>query len=426
MESGRGNGVKIAYLVNQYPMASLTFIRREISALEAMGHEVLRFALQPWPDKLVDQQDIDEARITRYAKGGGILGLLVGALKVTLRRPGLFWRALSLSTKVAANSDRSVFRHLAYLAEACVICEWLREESVEHLHAHFATNSAEVAMLAKVLGGPAYSFTVHGPEDFDRAACLSLDRKVAEAAFVTTISSFARSQIFRWIAAEDWAKVRIVRCGLGVEYLESPIAPGLGASRLVNIGRICEQKGQLVLIEAAALVAERGHRFELEIIGDGNLRPQLEAAIRRHGLSELVKLRGWLDNNAVRESLRSARALVLASFAEGLPVVIMEAFALGRPVISTEIAGIPELVQHGRSGWLVTPGEALPLAEAMIAALQASEADIERLAQLGRQAVLERHDVRKEAANLAKLIAAAVRTPAPDYQGDNAIRGHVQ
>lgn len=407
--------VKIAYLVNWYPMASLTFIRREISALEAMGHEVLRFALEPWHDRLVDQRDLEEARLTRYAKAGGILGifgLALGCMKVLVKRPNRFLRALRLSMRVVGSSDRSVFRHLAYFGEACVLSEWMRNASVEHLHAHFATNSAEVAMLARVLGGPRYSFMVHGPEDFDRAVCLSLDLKVAEAEFVTTISSFARSQIFRWIRAEHWEKVRIVRCGLDREHLEEPRSQALGVARLVNIGRISEQKGQLVLIEAAALVAKRGHRFELEIIGDGNLRSQVEAAIRKHGLAEFVTLRGWVDNDGVRESLRRSRALVLASFAEGLPVVIMEAFALGRPVVSTRIAGIPELVEHGKSGWLVTPGDADALAAAMIAALQASQNEIDAMGSAGREAVLERHDVRKEAARLAQLIRDAATAPA--------------
>ena len=396
--------MKIAYLVNIYPMASLTFIRREIAALESMGHEVLRFALQPWQQELVDEKDIHEARLTRYAKAGGLLRLGRMCVTVALKRPLRFWSALNLSRKVAVRSDRSIFRHLAYLAEACVLSEWLRSGLVDHLHAHFATNSAEVAMLARALGGPPYSFMVHGPEDFDRAACLSLDLKTAQAEFVATISSFARSQIFRWINVADWSKVKIVRCGLDAELLESSNMDVPGAGRLVHIGRICEQKGQLVLIEAAAIVARSGCRFELEIIGDGVLRPRLEAAIASHGLEEFVKLSGWVDNDGIRQALAGSRALVLASFAEGLPVVIMEAFALGRPVVSTWIAGIPELVEHGKNGWLVAPGDADALADIMLEVLQAPEQEISERGRAGRRAVLERHDVQKEVRHLAQLI----------------------
>lgn len=401
--------MRIAYLVNQYPMASLTFIRREIAALEAMGHEVRRFALRPWREQLVDDKDIHEARATRYATAVGLTGLLLTFLVVALKRPGRLLSAMRLSWKLVARSDRSVFRHMAYLAEACVLSEWLRKDSTDHLHAHFATNSAEVAMLASALGGPPYSFMIHGPEDFDRAERLSLDLKVGNAKFVATISSFARSQVFRWIRTDDWEKVKIVRCGLDEVLLEAPKSDVPHEPRILNIGRICEQKGQRVLIDAAALMVGRGCKFQIEIIGDGEMRPQIEDAIAKYQLGHCVKLRGWADNTEILDALRRARILVVASFAEGLPVVIMEAFALGRPVVSTWIAGIPELVEHEKTGWLVPPGDANALAEMMMTALHAPANQANALGAAGRQAVLERHDAFKEASRLSQLIEDSAR-----------------
>ena len=410
--------MRIAYLVNQYPMASLTFIRREIAALESMGHHVARFALQRWVDTLVDDADITEADKTRYVKELGIFRLGVALLWCAIRVPGVFLRTLKLSVQVAARSDRSQLYHLAYLAEACVLRDWLLADGVEHLHVHFATNSTTVAMLAHELGGPGYSFMVHGPGDFDRAVGLALDEKVHRADFVTTISNFARSQILRWCHTQDWAKVKIVRCGLDSDFVGREVAPPCEAPRLVSIGRLSEQKGQLLLVEAAARLAEQGHDFELILIGDGEMRDAIEAAIRHHHLEDKVKLFGWATNAEVIEQLNSSRGLVLASFAEGLPVVIMEALALGRPVVTTWIAGIPELVRPGINGWLVAPGDVDSLTAAMQQLLAAPLETLATMGSNGQEAVARMHDVRQEAQTLDGYIKAAVAARrAPELPG---------
>ena len=158
------------------------------------------------------------------------------------------------------------------------------------------------------------------------------------------------------------------------------------------MGRLAEQKGQLLLVEAAARLQDRGPDFELVIVGDGPLRDELERAIDRLGLRDRVRITGFLDNQGVRRELEAARALVLPSFAEGLPVVIMEAMALGRPVIATSIAGIPELVEPGRSGWLVPAGAVEPLVEAMAEALAADPAELDRMGRAGAARAAEQHD----------------------------------
>jgi glycosyltransferase involved in cell wall biosynthesis len=397
--------MRIAYLVNQYPAVSHSFIRREIAALERQGAQVLRLALRGWRAPLVDDADLAERARTRYALRGGVLVLLLALLAAALRRPRRFVAALRLALRMAVCAARPWPLHLAYLAEACRIVPWLEQFGARHLHAHFGTNSAEVAMLARALGGPPYSFTAHGPKEFDQPERLRLGDKVRQAAFVVAISSFGRSQLYRWVDPSHWRKVHVVHCGLEPGFHES--APPCDRPRLVCVGRLCEQKGQLLLVEAAARVAKTHPRFELVLVGDGELRPRLEAAIAHHRLSEQVRITGWLSGREVRREILAARALVLPSFAEGLPVALMEAMALRRPVLTTRIAGVPELVRHGEDGWLITPGCIEGLEAAMRECLALDGAQLARLGENARRRVLARHDADREASKLAALFHAA-------------------
>jgi glycosyltransferase involved in cell wall biosynthesis len=171
------------------------------------------------------------------------------------------------------------------------------------------------------------------------------------------------------------------------------------------VGRLSEQKGQLLLLEAAAEVAATAPDFRLTLVGDGELRAPTERRIAELGLGDVVEITGWADEAEVRRRILAARALVLASFAEGLPVVIMEAMALRRPVISTWVAGIPELVDAD-CGWLVPAGDAGALAGAMRAALSAPPERLAAMGRAGRARVEARHDQRAEARRLLALIGA--------------------
>jgi glycosyltransferase involved in cell wall biosynthesis len=416
--------LRVGYLVNQYPRTSHSFIRREIQALESQGLEVLRYSLRPPNEALATEADRLELTRTRAVLGAGALAHAGAVLAVALRRPVAFGRATALAVRLGLRSERGLLRHVAYLAEACVLAGWLRRAGVEHVHAHFGTNSATVALLCWAVGGPRYSFTVHGPEEFDKPEFLGLGEKVRHAAFVVTISSFGRSQLFRWARHEDWPKLEVVRCGVGADLLLAAPTPVPAAPRLVCVARLSEQKGHLLLIEAAAKLAGEGLEFELLLAGDGPMRPEIEAAIAGNGLRERVRLAGLMSAEQVREAIIGSRALVLPSFAEGLPVVVMEALALGRPVVTTAIAGIPELVQPGVTGWLVPAGSSDALAAAMREALQAPT---ERLAEMGRagaELVAREHDASREAAKLADLFRTAgvrgARRPTGHRAGKNS------
>jgi glycosyltransferase involved in cell wall biosynthesis len=399
--------MKLAYLVNQYPKVSHTFIRREIAAIESLGLEVDRFTLRGTKEPLGDEADEAERRRTRALLDAGAAGLTRAGLWMGVRRPRRLFKAAQLAYRVGRRSDRGLLRHAVYLAEACALASLVERSGCEHVHAHFGTNSATVAMLCHELGGPPFSFTVHGPEEFDKPDLIALREKIERCSFALAVSSYGLSQLYRRARFRDWRKLHVVRCGVDASFFDSPRSPVPETPRLVSVGRLSSQKGQLLLVEAAAELARRGVWFELVLVGDGELRDDVETAIAHHGLGDRIRITGWADGERVRKEILDARALVLPSFAEGLPVVLMEAFALGRPVISTFVAGIPELVVPGRSGWLVPAGSVTALAGAMREALTARAQDLDRMAAEGERRVRDLHDVRTSALALTARVKTA-------------------
>jgi colanic acid/amylovoran biosynthesis glycosyltransferase len=395
--------MRIAYLINRYPAVSHSFIRREILAVEGQGHTVCRIALRGWDEQLPDPQDQAERSRTRYVLKDGAIPLLGALLSFLVTHPVRLFRALHLVWKLSRRAERPFPVHIVYLLEACRIVRWMRAMQVTHLHAHFGTNPATVAMLAWELGGPPWSFTVHGPEEFDKPQFIALAEKIRCCAFVVAISSFGRSQLCRLVPHTIWPKIKIVHCGLDRNFLEQPSSPPPIHARLVCVGRLSEQKGQLLLIEASRLLRDRGVVFDLVLAGDGDMRTEIETLVAQSALDEQVHITGWISETDVRDEILKARALVLPSFAEGLPVVIMEALALRRPVISTYVAGIPELVQPGLSGWLVPAGDQQALAAAMEDCLKASPEQLEQMGEIGRNRVIRLHSADSEAANLIEL-----------------------
>ncbi len=393
--------MKIAYFVNQYPKVSHSFIRREILALERLGFDVQRIALRGWDGPVPDPEDRREREKTRYVLRSGALALLAPTLRILLGSPLRLFGAARLALRMARDSDRPLIYHLTYLAEACRMLPWLKAFGARHLHAHFGTNSAEVAMLVRALGGPPYSFTIHGPDEFLRP--IGLEEKIRRSAFVVAISSFGRSQIYLRSRYEDWPKVKVVHCGLERTFYEVPPVPAPNVPRFVCVGRLCEAKGQMLLIEAAAMLAAKVAEFELILAGDGPMRGEIETLIAKHGLGRHVRITGWISSEDVRTEILAARALVLPSFAEGLPIVIMEAMALRRPVLTTYVAGIPELVRPGENGWLFPAGSLHELVEAMESCLRLSAEDLERLGDAARRRVIERHAIDAEVEKLAQL-----------------------
>lgn len=399
--------MSIAYLINQYPKVSHSFIRREIQALEALGLTIHRFAIRSCEAELVDPLDVEELQKTKIVLDQGLVPLIFALVRWGFKRPRRTWQALKLAVQIGLKSEAGLFKHIAYLCEACSLLDDFQTRQVTHVHSHFGTNSTTVAMLCHQLGGPSYSFTVHGPEEFDKPQAIALPEKIKRAAYVFAISSFTRSQLFRWCDHIHWDKINVIRCGLDGRFLQSQPLPVPESPQLVCVGRLCEQKGTLLLVTAAKLLKDQGYQFKLVLVGDGEMRPEVEQLIDQFGLQSMITITGWASSDTVLQHIQAARTLVLPSFAEGLPVVLMEALSLHRPVISTYVAGIPELVVPGNSGWLVPAGSIEPLVDAMAEALTAAPATLQILGQQGAERVKANHDSATIARQILPLFKAA-------------------
>jgi glycosyltransferase involved in cell wall biosynthesis len=397
--------MQVAYLINRYPAASHSFIRREISALEACGICVSRFSVRRAdPAQLPDPRDQEEMARTEVILDTGGPRLLAISLLALAAHPFRAWAALKVAFAKSDWRPANAIRRAAYFAEGVFLARALTFEGLQHIHAHFGTNSATVARIASILSGVPYSFTIHGPDEFDSPHQLDLAGKVRDCKFCVAISSFGRSQIMRWSAYSDWHKIKVVRCGVDQSFIT------LGDTRAVSdapdlcaVARLSGQKGIPLLLDAVAELKRRGRKFRITLIGDGEMRADIERIVVDNELAEHVVLVGWADSATVIEHLLNSRAMVLPSFAEGLPVVIMEALALGRPVIVSAIAGTPELVDES-CGWLVPAGSTVDLVSAMEEALDAPASKLNQMGQIGRMRVQTYHDAQRNSQHLAALI----------------------
>jgi colanic acid/amylovoran biosynthesis glycosyltransferase len=395
--------VKLAYLTTEYPKVSHTFIRRELLEMERRGHDVVRMTLRIGDYAKGGE---DEAEVPKtyalFAQPRTVLATAIAWAQAT--RPRQFIKAVEMAARMAAPSDRGIGKHMAYVAEAAVFLRHLESKGgVEHMHVHFGTNIASVARLMRVMGGPSYSMTIHGPDEFDAPRGHSLAEKIADSAFVVAISDFGTAQLKRWAAYEHWSKIHVVRCSVGDQFLGEVEPIPADTKTLLSIGRLSAQKGQLLLIDALKVLADEGHDFKVVLAGDGEMRGIVEDRIATCGLGNRVTITGWIDEATVRRHINSSRALILPSFAEGLPVVIMESLAMGRPVVSTMIAGIPELVKNDENGWLITAGSVESLVGALRSVVTATPEALNKKGLAGRERVKLQHYLPTEGAKLEAL-----------------------
>ncbi len=407
--------MRIAYFTNQYARASDTFIRNEVRELRARGHDVRTFAVRRPVEGGVASGEVEAERastcyilsVDRFRLGWTIANTM-------LRRPGRVIAAFALAMRTCPDGIRSRMMHGFYFLEAVFLASELRRLDIEILHNHIAENSATVAMLASLIAGVPFSMTVHGPGIFFHPAAWALREKIARAAFTACISEFCKSQCMLHAERIDWPRLKVVHCGVGRQF-EGVVASTPSAEpRLLFVGRLCDEKGLPLLIEAVARHVEGGGACRLSIIGDGPLKEPIESFIVERRLAGSIEMLGWRSSEEIVDALKATRALVLPSFAEGLPVVIMEAMALGRPVVGTAIAGIPELVRPGVNGWLVPAGSIDALSTA-IAEVVATAPDVLRaMGEAGARAVRERHSITLEVDKLEEHLGAAVARAGPE------------
>lgn len=400
--------MRIAYLVNQYPGISHSFIRREIQALERQGVSIARFSIRRAKSGVIADEDKAEAAQTRTILDAGLPSLATAIGRSLAFRPLRSLAALAQGLRLGWRSEAGIARHLIYWAEAMVLADWLARERLTHVHAHFGTNSATVAMLAARIARGGFSMTVHGPEEFDKPGLIALAEKIKAARFVIAVSNYGASQLRRLAPPSEWSRIKVVRCGVEASFHEGARLPP-SPDRFSCVGRLSAQKGQITLIEAAAILKKRGHAFKVSLVGDGEMRKDIEDAADRVGVRDRISFCGWRTPAEVRSEIESSRALVLPSYAEGLPVSIMEAFFLERPVISTYVAGIPELVTPGKNGWLTPAGDAEALAGAMAEALTIDNATARRMGADGKARALALHDIDKIAVSLKVYFQEALR-----------------
>ena len=398
----------IGYITNIYARASDTFIRGEVLQLRDLGHTVHTFSIRrAIEDQHVSEEIEREQATTDYILSHGLFRLLISFLCWCVRSPRRMLSTLCLAWQTCSPGVRAAVWQLAYLLEAAYLAQRVRKLGIQHLHNHLPVGVGTVTMLAANLAGVPYSFTAHGTEVSDRPEYWALGAKVRTAHFAVAVCEYGRSQLYRWCDFHHWSKIHVVRCGLNGLFLQPRQTEVTAAHRLVCIARFSSEKGHLVLVQAAGQLAALGLEFELVLVGDGPMRARTEEAISTRNLATHVRITGWASGVEVRDHILNARAMVLPSFAEGLPIVLMEAMALGRPVISTWVAGIPELVENGVNGWLVPPGDVDALAKAMRDALAAPVERLTEMGQAGAVAVRSRHDARVEVQQLVELFRSS-------------------
>jgi glycosyltransferase involved in cell wall biosynthesis len=408
----------IGYITDHYPATSHTFVQREVLALRARGVDVRTFSIhRVGREHVLSRADADAYRTTYALLPPRPLALLAAHATALRRHPAAYVRTLTDALRLRATTPRARIWQLFYFAEAILLWRRCAREGIRHVHAHFASPGADVAHLfgrfarrAADDGAAGWSFTGHGTDITDADAGV-LGAKLRDAAFVVCVSDYGRAQLMALVDEAHWGKIHVVHCGVDVDEFAAPASGPNGAAgapqgslRLLTVGRLVAVKGHGVLVEAVARLAGENVDVVATVVGDGPRRAELEALARDLGVADRVRFAGRVGQDDIRRFYAEADVFCLPSFAEGLPVVLLEAMASGVPVVASRITGIPELVEHGTSGLLVPPGRPDRLADAL-RDLSSDPARRRALAGAARRRVSEDFDVTACAERLREVMA---------------------
>jgi len=394
---------KLAYLCSEYPAVSQTFIFREIASLRESGFDVTPVSVHPQSQlEVMTEAEKQEAERTLVMTRCSVLTILMMHLIILLGSPAGYLRMVFSAFLLVTRGPKSLFKALAYFAEAGILVRWLRKREIRHVHEHFAAPTAFVAMLAAEYGNIEYSLSIHGPDVFFTQEEGMLSEKVLAARFVRCISHFCRSQLMRITEPGHWEKLKIVRCGVDPEVFDERKSPENLVPELLCVGRLVPAKGQQILLEACSLLKADNIPFHLTYVGDGEDRKSLENYTQRNGLHEQVTFAGSQGHDRIQEFYNRADVFVLPSFAEGVPVVLMEAMSKTIPVISTYIAGIPELIVDNETGLLAYAGDVRGLARNLQALLSSQELR-RKLGKAGRAKVVRDYHLHRNNLGMAEL-----------------------
>jgi colanic acid/amylovoran biosynthesis glycosyltransferase len=401
--------MRIAYLTGEYPRATDTFIQREVAGLRNLGVEVHTFSVRPTgAEHIVGPEQQAERDRTTTLLPPQLPQLLYAHISLLLRSPRCYAQGLKLAWAGRSPGLKAFIYQLFYFIEAGTLAHALKQRQIQHLHNHLADSSCTVAMLAATLAGIRFSFTIHGPAIFFEPYRWRLDLKVRQALFVSCISYYCRSQLMLFCPSAQWSKLHITHCAVDLQRF-TPVTHQLGRKRLLYTGRLSAAKGLPILLQALGQVVQKHPEVVLTIVGDGGDRQALEALAIDLKLTTYLQFVGYQSQDAVCEYLHNSDIFVLPSFSEGLPVALMEALAAGVPVITTPIAGISELVEHGINGYLVPPGAVEPLSQRICELLENALLR-QQFGQAGRLKVAEEFNLEKEVPKLKQVMDAALMT----------------
>jgi colanic acid/amylovoran biosynthesis glycosyltransferase len=408
-------GLRVGYVLTHYPRLAQTFISGEIDAVRRAGVRVETFAMNEPSDRERKAPDaLERIAETTYLKPQFLRALKSMALHFArhpLATANVAWMALAS----AGGSPKRMIRRLSHLLQAALVADACRRNRLDYLHAQFGLAPATIAWLASALHRTAglplpFGFTIHGFHDFVDPAESRLELKARDAAQVLCVSDFTRSQLCLLTPPELWNRFTVARCGIDLSAFPFRVpAPAHGLPTVLAVGRLSPEKGFEVLLDALAILRDRGTQLRLVLVGDGPLRSALEGQAMRAGLSKFVEFEGELAPDDVRKQLDEADMFCLPSLSEGLPISIMEAMAVGVPVVTTWVAGIPELAVSGVTALTVPPGRVDALAIALDQ-LAEDEALRLRIAKAARCRVEEFHDQARCGAIVAHRFAAAARS----------------
>jgi glycosyltransferase involved in cell wall biosynthesis len=386
----------MAYLLSQYPAVNHVFMLREVCSLRRLGLDIQVASIRS-PDRdpgLMTTAEQAEAGSTYYVKSTGLFRLIMAHADTLVSRRGHYIRGLS-----------SALRHgpmygLFYFIEAVAVGYWMRRHGLSHVHTHYAST---VGFLVGRIFPVTLSITIHGPVEFQDPAGSRLAEKVQASLFCCAISQYGVSQLMYACGYPEWPKLELTALGVDLNaFPPRPFRPNPSPFRIVCAGRLAPVKGQHVLIAAMAALVNEGRDIRLRLAGDGPDRIALRQDVEKRGLSDRISFEGNVNQDKLLELYRESDALVLSSFAEGLPVVLMEAMAMEIPCVAPWVNGIPEIVTHETDGLLVPPGDAQALAHA-IGRLMDDAALRRTLGQKARLKILEKFDLERNTEHLADV-----------------------
>ena len=383
----------IAYLVSDYLATSHTFVRREIAALRASGAHIRIFTIRG------EGSGGEDGEVTKIL-GRSPLAYVSALILQMLRHPIIMLDAWILANRHRVPGLKAWLWAQFHFVEAVLLSRLLARGNCRHLHNHFANSGAVIGMVAARIAGIPWSLTLHGISELDYPAGPLLGDKIRRAQFVACASYFMRAQAMRTVSAEQWYKLRVVRCGIDLGQIPAGGSVAGGASpRLVCVGRFSPEKAHIGLIDALATLAQEGLEFHATLVGDGPTRPDIEAAARKAGIADRLRFTGALPAEETLGEIAQAEIFVLPSLMEGLPMVLIEALACRTASIASAVAGIPELIVDGVTGLTFTPSDWLELSTGLRRLIENPDLR-HRLEQEGRRVVEENFSIDAVAVHL--------------------------